>query len=77
MFGDFTFIHTLGRETFDMSITHGRYKRKAIEKLLDSRNVTLITLLRDPVEQFQSMWLYFGMTRVWEGNITEFVWRYL
>jgi len=60
-YGDFNFIKSFlstNEDKFDLSVSHGRYDKYALRRLL-GENVTLVTILREPISQFLSYWSYF------------------
>jgi len=58
-FGDFEFIKDLELDyKLDVVCQHGRFKQRDLEKMVGKRAV-FFTILRDPLEQFISMWNFY------------------
>jgi len=60
-FGDFTYIQAkkIKEESVDVVCQHGRYSREDVESLIGKDGLT-VTILRDPIEQFSSMWAFYN-----------------
>jgi len=56
MYDSFTKMRALPGRPFDILFHHGRYDREAMEVNLNSKKATFVTILRNPVSQFQSAW---------------------
>jgi len=73
-FGDFNFVKVekppVGFDHFDISSVHGRLSIRGMFGLL-GRNATLITILRNPIDQFVSMWSYYHLERTFKNVSLE------
>jgi len=70
-FGDFEFIGGL-KGRVDITCQHGRYSRRHLERIVGS-NATFLTILRDPVQQFVSLWHFFGYNRAFRTSLRKWI----
>jgi len=72
-FGDFEFIKKLDVDyNIDLVCQHGRYSKGDLEEMV-GENALFLTILRDPVEQFLSLWYFFGYKNVFEMDLNTWL----
>jgi len=63
-FGDFNFIERLTNYSkIDVMCQHGRFARDPLLQMLGQK-AKFITILRDPLDQFMSMWNFYSFEDV-------------
>jgi len=56
---------------YDVLAIHGRYDRRVAERILKADNATFVTVLRDPISQFLSLWHFKRVLR--RESVKDFI----
>jgi len=70
-YGDFEFIKKLDDQV-DILCQHGRYRAKPLHSML-GETAKFITILRDPVEQFLSLWDFYNFSAVAKLSLQQWM----
>ncbi|XP_059095452.1 galactosylceramide sulfotransferase-like isoform X2 [Tigriopus californicus] len=62
----------LRHQLYDLCVFHSRWNKEEYRKLLGS-HATFLTILRDPVTQFESQYSFFNVGKHFQLNIQEFI----
>jgi len=77
-FGDFNFMRKLllpsTKESFDISCVHGRYSREVLLENLGGE-ATFITIIREPVKQFVSFWIFYKLEKELKMDLNSWILR--
>ena len=64
-------------KTFDMMVFHSLWNGPEVDKVIPRKYSKRITLLRDPVDTFESGYVYMGLEKAHGMNINEYAQKIL
>ena len=61
---------------FNFFVSHSQWNLKEVRKLVGT-NAKIVTILRDPIEVFESGYVYFGLQKAYNIDINQFMEQYI
>jgi len=70
-YGDHNFIYKLNASV-DVICQHGRYGKLPLEQMI-GQNGSFISILRNPIDQFLSVWSYYSLAKKFGMSLKTFI----
>ena len=72
LFATHSFNNSILGHMYNFFASHSQWKINQVKKLVGI-DATFVTILRDPVEVFESGYVYFGMEKILERDINQYI----